>query len=111
MFVPVALCPGSVPLARSASIKDVRLTLHNTDPVTLHVSSIGNGVRPGRYMTLRGLSTTVCEPKQLLDYSKLKCIQCTYSVQMLCVMHIYLVVPQKLRDRSRKLLYTLCATI
>ena len=91
MFVPVALCPGSVPLARSASIKDVRLTLHNTGPVTLHVSSIGNGVRPGRYMTLRGLSTTVCEAKQLLyshDYSKLKCIQCTYSVQMLCVMHM-----------------------
>ena len=30
------------------------LTLHDVTPVTLHVSSTGNGVRPGRYVTLLG---------------------------------------------------------
>ena len=56
MFVPVALCPGIRPLVSSLSKCFDPLTLHIVicTPVTLHVSSIGNGVRPGRYVTLLG---------------------------------------------------------
>ena len=35
------------------------MTIHAATPVTLHVSSIGNGVRPGRYVTLLGPSIIV----------------------------------------------------
>ena len=60
MFVPVTSCPGRSPLKRLLSRKNVPLTLHAATPVTLHVSSIGNGVRPGRYVTLLGPS--IIEP-------------------------------------------------
>ena len=63
MFVPVALCPGNRPLVRSLSIKFDPLTVHTILPVILHVSSIGNGVRPGRYVILLGPSIIV--PGQL----------------------------------------------
>ena len=59
MFVPVRLCPSSSPLVRSPIVKDEPLTVHVAVPVILHVSSIGNGVRLGRYVTLRGPSITV----------------------------------------------------
>ena len=59
MFVPARLCPGNLPLVRSVSEKAILSILHATTPVTLHVSSIGNGVRPGRYVTLLGPSIMV----------------------------------------------------
>ena len=52
MFDPATLCPGRFPLAILLSKKSVPLTLHAAVSVTSHVSSIGNGVRPGRYVIL-----------------------------------------------------------
>ena len=49
---PLFLCPGG----RLANVKVVPLMIHADTPVTLHVNSIGNGVRPGRYVTLLGPS-------------------------------------------------------
>ena len=64
IFVPVRLCPNNSPLVSSLSLYDVLFTSHAiTIPVTLHVSSIGNGVRPETYVTLLGPSIIV--PVQL----------------------------------------------
>ena len=54
MFVPVALWPGTRPSVRELSMWYDPLTTHTALPVTLHVSSIGNRVRPGIYVTLLG---------------------------------------------------------
>ena len=59
MFVPVALCPGTRPLVKELSKWFDPFTIHTAFSVTLHVSSIGNGVRPGRYVTLLGPSIIV----------------------------------------------------
>ena len=69
MFDPLTLCPSRFPLVRLLSKKSVPLTLHTATPVTLHVSSIGNGVRPGRYVILLGPS--IISPTYGVHYSPL----------------------------------------
>ena len=56
MFAPLRLCSASAPLEIKLSKICDPLIIHDGIPVTLHISSIDNGVRPGTYVILLGPS-------------------------------------------------------
>ena len=59
MLAPLALCPATRPAIKSSSVRVILSTLQYGNPVTLQISSIGNGVRPGKYVTLLGPSLII----------------------------------------------------
>ena len=59
MLLPVRLCPGRFPMAMLPRKRSLPFTLQNGNPVTLQISSIGNVVRPGKYITSLGPSLTM----------------------------------------------------